>query len=365
MAARFPILRRLILLALAGPAFAQTALRFPQNPLVSVSTSPSLGDNVNGPSVIRVPSWIQHPLGRYYMYFAHHKGAYIRLAYADSLAGPWKVYEPGVLNVRDTIFYRPQPDPPASPPTLYTHVASPEIFIDEAHQRLVMYVHGMWTDLRPWPSDPAAALRWMRENNYAQFTQTTVSSDGLHFEPRPGVTLRTSYLRIFPWNGSYYGMARLGVLAKAPNPLAPFEPGPNPFDGSLYAGRVRHVAVLLRGSTLYVFFSAIGDAPEKILLSTIALNADWHTWKASPPVEVLSPREPYECPNLPVVPSKAGESEGPENALRDPAVFEENGTTTLFYSVCGEQGIAAAGVTALLQTAPANQNPHPVQLRKQ
>ena len=346
---KLPALRILIALAIVGAGFAQNAARFPENPLVSVSTSDSLGDNVNGPSVIRVPGWIPHPLGRYYMYFAHHKGAYIRLAYSNSLAGPWKIYEPGVLNVRDTIFYRPQPDPPKSPSTLYTHVASPEIFIDNANKRLVMYVHGMWTDLKPWPSDPATALKWMRDNHYAQYTQTTVSRDGIHFDPRPGITLKTSYLRAFRGNGSYYGMARLGVLARTNDPLATFELGPNPFANGPYAGRVRHVAVLLRGNTLYVFFSAIGDAPEKILLSTIPLTDDWSTWKASTPLEVLAPREPYECPNLPVTPSKAGESEGPENALRDPAVFEENGRVTLFYSVCGEQGIGAADVTALIK----------------
>ena len=212
-----------------------------------------------------------------------------------------------------------------------------------------MYVHGMWTDLKPWPAEPGAALKWMRENRFGQYTQTTVSTDGLHFDPRAGVTLRTSYLRLFRWNGGYYGMARLGVLARAADPPAVFEPGPNPFDGSPYAARVRHVAVLVRGHTLYVFFSAIGDAPEKILLSTIALDGDWRTWKASAPVEVLAPREPYECPDLPVVPSKPGESEGPENALRDPALFEEHGRVTLFYSVCGEQGIGAADVTALIK----------------
>ena len=51
-----------------------TAVRLKQNPLITVETSPSLGDNVNGPSIIRVPSWIPHPLGRYYAYFGHHKG---------------------------------------------------------------------------------------------------------------------------------------------------------------------------------------------------------------------------------------------------------------------------------------------------
>jgi len=99
-----------------------------------------------------------------------------------------------------------------------------------------MYVHGMWTDGNAWPADPAAALKWMRDNRYAQFTQTAVSQDGIHFQPRSGITLRTSYLRLFQWNGSFYGMARLGVLSKAKDPRGTFETGPNPFDGGPYAG---------------------------------------------------------------------------------------------------------------------------------
>jgi hypothetical protein len=339
----------IIPLVLACSAFGGDVSRFNENPLVSVSSSKTLGDNVNGPSVIRVPGWIQHPLGRYYMYFAHHKGAYIRLAYADSLAGPWKIYEPGVLNVSGTIFSRPQPDPPNSPPTLYTHVASPEIYVDDERKRLIMYVHGMWTDGRRWPSDPREALAWMRGHGYAQYTQTTFSSDGIHFEARPGVTLRTSYLRVFRLGDVYYGLARLGVVARTTDLMTPFELGPNPFAGTPYAGRVRHVGLLLRGKILYVFYSAIGDAPERILLATIALDGDWLTWKASPPIEVLAPREPYECPSLAVSPSKPGESEGPENALRDPALFEEESRVILFYTVCGEQGIGAADVTALIR----------------
>ena len=46
--------------------------------------------NINGPSLIRVPSWVEHPLGKYYLYFAHHKGGSIRLAYADDPSGPWR-----------------------------------------------------------------------------------------------------------------------------------------------------------------------------------------------------------------------------------------------------------------------------------
>jgi hypothetical protein len=105
---------------------------------------------------------------------------------------------------------------------------------------------------------------------------------------------------------------------------------------------VRHVALAKRGRTLSVFFSAIGDAPERILMSTIDLAGDWRSWKASAPVDVIRPQTDYECPNLPIAPSEGGDIEGPAHQMRDPAVFEENGRTWLFYTICGEQGIAAA-----------------------
>ena len=94
-----------------------------------------------------------------------------------------------------------------------------------------------------------------------------------------------------------------------------------------------------------MFFTGIGDAPERILVSTIALVGDWQGWRASAPVAILMPEAPYECPTLPNVPSAAGEIEGPARQLRDPAIFEEAGRTYLFYSICGEQGLAAAELT--------------------
>jgi hypothetical protein len=141
-----------------------TATRLPQNPLITLRSSASLGDNINGPTIIHVPSWIDKPLGRYCLYFAHHMGAFIRLAYADSITGPWKIYEPGVLPVNATAFHRPQPDPPENLENFYTHVASPEIYIDGANRRLVMWFHGWWTDGTMWPvGEPAAIARSVRE----------------------------------------------------------------------------------------------------------------------------------------------------------------------------------------------------------
>jgi hypothetical protein len=338
----------LALLPLQSPGTrppAVSATRLPQNPPITVDSSPSLGDNVNGPTIVRVPAWIPHPLGRFYAYFGHHKGQFIRLAYADAVTGPWKIYDPGVVPVKDTAFYRPQPDPADGPvEQFYTHVASPEIYVDEPNKRLVLWVHGWWTDGQRWPLGAAEARAWTRQNNYGQFTQSSVSSDGLHFTLQPAIT-RVSYLRVFPLDGYLYGMARLGQLLRSKDPLAAFEMGPNPFAGGPYADRVRHVATLRRGRTLYVFFTGIGDAPERVMLSTIELAGDWTNWKASPSVEVLRPQAAYECPDLPNMPSAAGEIEGKAQQLRDPAIFEEGGKTYLFYSICGEQGLAIAELT--------------------
>jgi len=121
------------LICVMPAAHAQSSLnarRLEQNPLITIRSSSTLGGNVNGPTVIRVPEWVDRPLGRYYMYFANHMGDFVRLAYADNVEGPWRIYEPGVLHVRDTAFYREQPDPPETMADFYTHVASPEILVD-------------------------------------------------------------------------------------------------------------------------------------------------------------------------------------------------------------------------------------------
>lgn len=80
-------------------------------------------------------------------------------------------------------------------------------------------------------------------------------------------------------------------------------------------------------------------------MSTIDVSGDWSTWTASPPVEVLRPEASFECASMPNAPSEAGDIKGPARQLRDPAIFEENDRTFLFYSFCGEQGIAAAELT--------------------
>ena len=320
---------------------APRVTRFATNPLVTVRSAVSLGANVNGPTVIRGPSWVEKPLGRYYMYFGNHRGDFIRLAYADAVTGPWKIYEPGVWHVKDSALFRPQPDS-ARFGGFNTHFASPEIFIDNANQRIVLWGHGWWTNGERWPAEPKAAQQWANEKGYGQFSQAAVSADGLHFTAQPAIT-KESYLRVFQREGMMYGMSRLGVLLRAPDALASFTVGPNAFRDTEYgSNRVRHVALVPRGDRLYVFFTAIGDAPERLLLSRIDMTKPWADWRVSPPVEVMRPETDYECGQLPVAPSAVGDIFEPARQIRDPHVLEEGGKVYLFYAICGEQGVAGA-----------------------
>ena len=54
------------LASLAGPEGGIQVRRFPQNPVIRPEMLPgSDGDNINGPSLIHVPSWVTNRLGSY------------------------------------------------------------------------------------------------------------------------------------------------------------------------------------------------------------------------------------------------------------------------------------------------------------
>jgi len=175
-----------------------------------------------------------------------------------------------------------------------------------------------------------------------------VSTDGLHFKAQPAISPEP-YLRVFEHGGQYFGIVRLGRLVRASDPLQPFENGPNPFRDTPYSSKVRHVALLADGDTLHIFLSVIGAAPESILHTTMSLQGDWKDWKVGAFDSVLKPEARYECPDWPVRESEVGEIYGAARQLRDPALYVERGADggqklTLFYTVCGEQGVAAADV---------------------
>ncbi len=319
--------------------------RLGDGPIVSPSSHPSIGANIQGPSLVRVQDWVDAPLGRYYLYFADHKGSYIRLAYADRLAGPWKVHVPGTLHLGDTPFPSEQlevspervrqlekgmrADPgrrlrhSAAFELTAPHIASPDVHVDAENRRFVMFYHGL-------------------ESAGHQVSRAAVSPNGIDFEARAPILGRT-YMRVFRYRGTTYALAMPGQFYRCEHPLDGFIEGPRLFNPDM-----RHAAVLLRDDTLYVFWTQVGHAPERILLSTIDLRGDWSTWCESDPVEVLRPERPWEGADAPVEPSVRSVAYGTVNQLRDPAVYREGEEVYLLYAVAGESGIAIARV--LFQT---------------
>jgi hypothetical protein len=275
-------------------------VRFPNNPILRPHMDSRMGENTNGPSLIRVPDWLPHPLGRYYLYFAHHKGDYIRLAYSDHLEGPWKTYEPGTLQLEDA--------------SCRGHIASPDVHVDEARREIRMYYHG--------------------GTQLGQKTFVALSGDGIHFTARPDV-LGDFYFRVFQWGGWHYAMVMPGAIMRSKDGLSGFERGP-----TLFGPEMRHSAVKLDCSVLTVFYSNAGDCPERILASSIELTGDWMQWRNTEPVTILEPELDYEGADLELAPSVRGWARDRVRQLRDPAVYRENGRDYLLYSVAGEHGIA-------------------------
>lgn len=288
--------------------------RFASNPLIRPRMDERMGSNINGPSIIRVPDWVTQPLGKYYMYFAHHQGTYIRLAYADNLYGPWRIYSPGVLELDAALFN--------------DHIASPDVQVRHETGEIWMYYHGCCM-----PEPPH------------QYTRLGVSRDGLNFTVRPEI-LGTFYWRTFEWNGWHYALAMPGKFYRSRDGRSNYEQGP-----TLFMPDMRHAAVRVAGDTLQVFYSVAGDCPERILLSTIELHGDWMAWQNSESITVLQPETEYEGASQPLVPSVRGAVHRPVHQLRDPAVFEEDGRVYLFYSVAGEHGIAGAEIIGLASNA--------------
>lgn len=317
------LLTLLVSSVLSSLAQAQTTIptvtRLSDGPIIVPHMDGSMGSNIQGPSLIEVPDWLPNPLGKYYLYFADHRGGYIRLAYADDLLGPWYMHEPGSLQLQESHF--PTTCPPCSladgaSGALYPHIASPDVHVRDDLRQIVMYFHG--------------------RDEGQQLTRLAYSPDGINFSGRSEV-LGRPYFRVIEHEQYFYGLSMPGYLYRSANGIADFELGPRFFNDNM-----RHSALLIRDNNLYVFWTQAGHAPEHIMLSMIDLQGDWMNWRESDPVEILRPEMSWEGSNLDINASRRGHIDIPVNQLRDPAIFEADGEVYLLYSVAGESGIAIA-----------------------
>lgn len=279
------------------------------------------GENINGPSIIRTPHWLPNPLGKYYLYFAHHHGSYIRLAYADDLEGPWLIWHPGSLKLTDQV-------------ACYDHIASPDVHIDHQNKLIFMFYHGV--DLK----------------SGTQLTFLAQSEDGINFNSNSSKPIANFYFRAVPYLMGWIGVAKGGYAYLSSGALDDFRPLTNPIfkvsdSMANKPGDIRHVALNIYGQNLIVYYTKIGDMPERIFKSIVSLNQDLENLVAINESLVIFPSHEWEGSHLPLLPSKKGSSKRPENAIRDPAFFKDEGRSYLLYSIAGEYGI---GIVELLES---------------
>ena len=131
------------------------------------------GNNINGPSLIKVPNFIPNKLGNYYLYFGHHHGKCIRMAYSDDIKGPYKLYKKGVLSLNNT----PGKD----------HISSPDVIIK--NNKIILYYHTVYNS-----------------GYNGQSTFIAESDDGLNFIST-NTNISYPYFRYFEYESDIYGIA--------------------------------------------------------------------------------------------------------------------------------------------------------------
>ena len=348
-----------------------------------------IGRSVSGPSVIPAPAWIEphHRLGRYYCYFAQHTGKIIRIAVADTPTGPWRTTGTAIIDVADS--------------DGFDHVASPDVQFDPVHERIVMCVHLLSFFFRgflflrsPRPSLCCSSSSSLLPHRYfhspiqtkmpfrSQMTFCATSADGVHFSamrwrpkipaqpplsvmdaPLPKQYLGRFYFKTFTLRGQIYALARNNrhgaILYRKPgsaihgDPVGPWVRRPG---GTAVRAlpRMRHAAVNVSRdeTTLHIFYSRVGDAPEGIYVVDFNVaNKDWKDWKqAGKPRLVMLPQYRWEGGHAFPSPTTYGARSPtcvsrPAADIRDPCLLKmESGRVWLFYAGGGEGGI---GVTEI------------------
>lgn len=319
--------------------------RFIDEPIIYPFLEDEIGSNIQGPSLIKTPSWLKNPLGKYYLYFADHKGDQIKLAYADELQGPWKILIGGTLKLKDSLFLVKKPDLPKTfdlkklrkrrvhedlidyvPEEIddltYPHIASPDVHVDNLNKRLVMYYHGL-------------------DEFGLQKTRVATSIDGINFKAKEKI-VGWPYFRRFTYKEENFALSMPGIIYKGTTDIDNFT-----IVNQVMEKNTRHSALLVRNDELLIFFTRKGDAPERILLTRINLKLPISEWKTHTPVEILKPEREWEGAFLPKYKSVASAINTPVNQLRDPAVFIDGDKHYLLYSIRGENGIGIVGFSFL------------------
>jgi len=306
--------------------------------------------NVNGPMPIMVRDWMKHEawnsVSTLVFVSSHNKRRtniqVVGMSRNTSEGPTWKNLNVTLqLNAKQT-------------PCKTLH--SPSIFVDDEKQQLLMYIHGHGCQ-KATANQPAGL----------QPTVLFASNDGVSWdyvrnnEEEPYLLQDSFYLSVPVYSkhdGYFYAMAKTqenkvgsAVLYRSKSITGPFEKGP------IVARGIRHVDLYLDSNTLYVFFTLIGDMPERVLLGSIDISnsEQWMHWNLLPGPTLLQPEYFYEHGNAKLQPSESGAAKETMRELRDPRFLPDNEkkgdvlSGYLFYTVQGEQGIALARLTIDLE----------------
>ena len=204
----------------------------------------NLAGNINGPSVIRVPDWIPaservNPNAVYYMYFAHHVGFNIRLAWAESLNGEWRLFNTGnapdrawgvngnntgtqtprtgvlSLSSGNTGNNRVESNGGSNLIAANGHIASPDVHVDNVNQRILMYYHAPYTEINGQNTFVATSKYGLNFNATHQGGEPGVDLGGNPFGVR-SVVPGGGYVRTFIISGQTFAFSNINELWRAP-----------------------------------------------------------------------------------------------------------------------------------------------------
>ena len=302
--------------------------------------------NFQGPSALELPEWTPRStleavarngsrVPPVLLYFASHDGLKIRVAAGEPM-GP---FSPVGVVLR------------GAEAGFTDHMASPHVVAVSATRRFFLLVHG-------------------GGGICGHCSRLAASTDGLHFTVQPG-WIEGVYLRMFHyggswmlagWEGAYRGRQGGGVALRriraGHQELEPRFDGdlaPGPFlaapGGAALTEIGRHFSVIRHGpATLGVYYTRIGDKPERVRRFEVDLRTINDGWSADAIIdgtasaEVIAPQELYEGSSAPLRASRTSRAAPGEHALRDPYPFAPAGSDQLFlfYTGGGEDNICVA-----------------------
>lgn len=325
-------------------AASQASIREPRFCSIHGSTrSDVTSGTVNGPMPVRVRWWMSERLlsKTHILYVASHKSArggvnnsLTLLATDKSAGGPWKPF----LEAK-VVFLGEIP---------CTTLHSPSVFFDDDARTTYMFAHGHKCENVPGK----------------QPTLTFSSTDSLTWRlisHEPAKFLHTRLFYLTPptarhSDGFFYSVAKSqesssgsGVLCRSSSLTGPYVPGP------ILSQGMRHADVhLVKDRFLFILFSLIGDAPERIMLGTVDTysDTDWTSWIMRPGPVIIGGEDTAVIGEKShgQAPSRPGPSSWNDGGVRDPRLLISSPTTPnsdefsgyLFYSSNGESSISAA-----------------------